>query len=119
MIGHRITGGQRTYCFANSVRVHNHAGPAESAKRSGDLDNSWYCQHLAATVWQHLLLSLSFGVPAVAAFAGHTIVSNLFPWNQGKFDVLIAKQLKGVSDAELTKAEAVAVPIALKLLKER
>jgi hypothetical protein len=54
-----------------------------------------------------------------AAFAGHTIVSNLFPWNQGKFDGLITKQLQGVSDADTNKAESIAVPIAVKLLRER
>lgn len=56
---------------------------------------------------------------AATAYAGHAIVSNLFPWNQGKYDGLIAKQLKGVSDADLTKAEEIAVPIAVKILRER
>lgn len=46
-------------------------------------------------------------------------MSNLFPWNQGKFDGLIAKQLQGLSDADLNKAESIAVPIAVKLLEER
>jgi len=54
-----------------------------------------------------------------AAYAGHTIVSNFFPWNQGKYDGIIEKQLAGVSDADKQKAAAVAVPIAVKLLKER
>lgn len=56
---------------------------------------------------------------ALAAFAGHTILANAFPWNQGKYDDLIGKQLQGVSDADKKKAAAVAVPIATKLFKDR
>lgn len=56
---------------------------------------------------------------ALAAFAGHTILANAFPWSQGKYDALIGKQLQGVSDADKQKAAAVAVPIATKLFKDR
>lgn len=54
-----------------------------------------------------------------AAFAGHSIVSNLAPWNQGKYDTIIAKQLQGVSAADVKKASDIAVPIAVKLFRER
>jgi hypothetical protein len=57
--------------------------------------------------------------PCAAAFAGHAIVSNAFPWTQGKYDELIGKQLQGVSEADKNKAAGVAVPIAVKLFKER
>lgn len=54
-----------------------------------------------------------------AAFAGHTVLSNLFPWIQHKYDNLIAAQLSGVSEADRKAAQGVAVPIAVKLLKDR
>lgn len=56
---------------------------------------------------------------ALAAFAAHGYLSASFPWGQGGYDMLIAKQLAGVSPADLDKAEAVAVPIAHGLLRER
>jgi hypothetical protein len=54
-----------------------------------------------------------------AAYAGHTILANAFPWSQGGYDALIAKQLEKVSEADKKKAEGIAVPIAVALLKER
>ena len=73
---------------------------------------------LAMQPTHRLLPDTALCVP-VAAFAGHTIVSNLYPWNQGKYDTLLAKQLSDVSAADRRKAEGIAVPIAVKLLRER
>lgn len=56
---------------------------------------------------------------ALAAAAGHAIVSGSFPWTQGSQDVLLAKQLSKFTEAERKKALEVAAPIASKLLKER
>jgi hypothetical protein len=49
------------------------------------------------------------------------VVAGLFPWLQGRYDNMLAMQLRmaNVSDADRKKAEAVAVPIAVKLLRER
>lgn len=55
----------------------------------------------------------------VAAIAAHGIMSGSFPWLQGKFDMMLGKQLMAVSAEDKKKAAAIAAPIAAKLLKER
>ena len=68
------------------------------------------------------MLSIQCAAPAglfLAAFAAHTILSGAFPWFQGKYDMMIAKQLSTVSAEDKKKAADIAVPIAVKLLKER
>lgn len=57
--------------------------------------------------------------PALAAFAAHAILSGSFPWMQGKFDMMLGKQLMSVSSEEKKKAAEIAVPIATRILKER
>jgi hypothetical protein len=42
-----------------------------------------------------------------------------FPWMQGKFDMMIGKQLMAVSGPDKKKAAEIAVPIAAKLLRDR
>lgn len=78
--------------------------------------------HLLTSVLT-LLLPNTHHFPAHThtAFAGHTLLSNWAPWNQGKYDGLLAKQLAaaGVSQADAKKAADVAVPIAVKLVKDR
>lgn len=61
-------------------------------------------------------LILSF---LVAAIAAHGIMSASFPWLQGKFDMMLGKQLMAVSAEDKKKAAGIAAPIAAKLLKER
>lgn len=55
----------------------------------------------------------------VAAIAAHGIMSASFPWLQGKFDMMLGKQLMAVSAEDKKKAAGIAAPIAAKLLKER
>lgn len=57
--------------------------------------------------------------PALAAFAGHTVLAGAFPWFQGKYDMMIGRQLAAVSASDKKKAAEIAVPIAAKILKER
>lgn len=54
-----------------------------------------------------------------AAFAAHTVLSGSFPWMQGKFDMMLGKQLMSVSNEDKKKAAEIAVPIATRILKER
>lgn len=54
-----------------------------------------------------------------AAFAGHAVVAGAFPWGQGRYDMMLGRQLSAVSMEDRKKAAAVAVPIAVKLLRER
>ncbi|KAF8062070.1 hypothetical protein HT031_004330 [Scenedesmus sp. PABB004] len=61
----------------------------------------------------------------LVAYAGHAALSALFPWRQGNYDVLLAKQLKaaGLSaddkKAATSAAVAKAVPLAADLVRAR
>jgi hypothetical protein len=55
----------------------------------------------------------------VAAYAGYTIVSGNFPGSQAQYDVLLAKQLSGISEKDRAAAAAVAVPIADEILRDK
>jgi hypothetical protein len=58
-------------------------------------------------------------VLSLAAFAAHTVNSARFPVIQQKFDALLKAQLKGISQSEVDKAKAIALPIAYATLEER
>lgn len=56
---------------------------------------------------------------AVAAYAGHYVLSTLFPWSQSAiFDKLIATQLANLTASQLEVAQAIAVPVARSLMKD-
>lgn len=54
-----------------------------------------------------------------AAYAGYTIVAGNFPGSQAQYDVLLKKQLTGISDKDRAAAAAVAVPIADEILRDK
>lgn len=54
-----------------------------------------------------------------AAVAAHAIMSSSFPWLQGKYDMMLGKQLMAVSAEDKRKAVGIASPIAAKMLRER
>jgi hypothetical protein len=56
--------------------------------------------------------------PAVA-FAAHTVNAARYPVAQPSFDRLLKAQLGGISDLEVSKAKAIALPIAYATLEER
>lgn len=47
------------------------------------------------------------------------MLSGSFPGSQAQYDVLLKKQLQGVSDADRAAAAAVAVPIAEEILRDK
>jgi hypothetical protein len=57
-------------------------------------------------------------LPAVA-FAAHTVNAARYPVAQPSFDRLLKAQLGGISDLEVSKAKAIALPIAYATLEER
>lgn len=81
------------------------------------------CAATRSHSWSHLIsLPAAFPcflLPCVVAFAGHTVLAGAFPWFQGKYDMMIGKQLSAVSAADKKRAAEIAVPIAAKMLKER
>lgn len=54
-----------------------------------------------------------------AAYAGYTIVSGNFPGSQAQFDVLLKKQLAGISDKDRAAAASIAIPIADEILRDK
>lgn len=54
-----------------------------------------------------------------AAYAGYTILSGNFPGSQANYDVLLKKQLAGISEKDRAAAAAIAVPIADEILLDK
>jgi hypothetical protein len=54
-----------------------------------------------------------------AAYAGYTILAGNFPGSQAQYDVLLSRQLEGVSAKDRAAAAAVAVPIAQQILRDK
>lgn len=54
-----------------------------------------------------------------AAYAGYTVVAGNFPGSQASYDLLLKKQLSGISDKERSAAAAIAVPIAEEILRDK
>jgi hypothetical protein len=54
-----------------------------------------------------------------AAYAGYTVVSANFPGSQAQFDLLLKKQLAGISEKDRAAAVAIATPIADEVLRDQ
>lgn len=65
------------------------------------------------------MLCYGVHVALLAAYAGYTIVSGNFPGSQANYDVLLKKQLAGISEKDRAAAAAIAVPIADEILRDK
>jgi hypothetical protein len=54
-----------------------------------------------------------------AAYAGYTVVAGNFPGSQAQYDVLLKRQLAGISDKDRAAAAAIAIPIAEEILRDK